>query len=497
MRQIYLHIFALCTAVLFLVQAGTKSAQAALSTLNISPGPRQLALDAPFYKCVREFYVAKSGKDSNPGTLAKPWLTIQHADTSDRRPGDCINVAAGTYKGNVLIQHGGSAPTPTGYVVYRCKSLDRCHILASGPGHLWGISRGGSFSVVDGFELDGNNDLMKDGIADACVGTDGATYGTGNSAHHIWVLNNIIHHCNESGVNFNNKEWYYVMHNRLYHNSYTSGYQGSGITFVVVQCIEKGNSKCASGSTYNGGTGTYTPSGMDLTYAPPFHNVVSSNIVHNNAISRTNPVPCGSHTDGNGIIMDTFLDQATASITYPYQTLIAGNVVYNNGGRGIHVYRTSNVTVANNTAYGNGTDGCINAYYLSDLSQAGGSNNTWINNIARSVSTPVSHACGPYCGGRNAPLVAGNSGFNADSNNSFLHNVLYGGHGVQMFDTDALLFSCLANKCNKSPALASPDSGNFALLRTSPAIGYGLLRVFLPTALDDAGACPSTLANCP
>jgi hypothetical protein len=39
---------------------------------------------------------------------------------------------------------------------------------------------------------------------------------------------------------------------------------------------------------------------------------------------------------------------------------------------GIHVFATSNVTVANNTAGGNRTNTCVNAYYSGDLSQLGG-----------------------------------------------------------------------------------------------------------------------------
>jgi serralysin len=502
MKMNYLCVFLLCLAAFVLIQGRAESAQAA--TLA-APGPS--AVNAPFYSCLRNFYVAPTGNDSNAGAQTSPWRTIQHADGTSRKPGDCINVAAGTYNTGVLVQHGGNAPTPTGYVVYRCQTLDRCHVLAKGAGHLWGITKSGSFTVIDGFELDGNNALKPDGIADACVGSDGATYGTGNSGHHIWVMNNIIHHCNLAGVDLNNKEWYYVIHNTVYHNAYTSGYQGSGIGLVVVQCIESGNPNCASGNTYAGGTGAYTPSGMDLTYAPPFHIVVSGNVVYSNKIASNNPVPCGGHTDGNGIIMDTFLDETTNTIPYPFQSLVMGNVTYANGGRGIHVFRTSNVTVANNTAYANGTDTCINGYYLGDLSQAGGSNNVWINNIAQSVLTAAKATCGgatpagvngvtSFCGSRNAPLVGGKDGFSADSNNTYSKNVLYGGRGVQMFDNDAGSFSCTGNKCNTNPRLVSPLSGNFALQSTSPVIGYALLKPYLPPAPLDAGACRKTLTAC-
>src|SRR3984885_14471388 len=198
-------------------------------------GPSAALYESPFYSCVRNFYVSTTGSDSNAGTSSSPWQTIQHADSASRQAGDCINVAAGTYKASVLIQHGGNAPTPTGYVAYRCETLDGCHVLAQSGGHLWGFEQPANFVVVDGFELDGNSALGNPGIADACIATDGATYGTGNASHHIWALNNLIHNCNESGVQFNNKEWFYVINNTIYNNSGSSGFQGSGLSLVVVQ----------------------------------------------------------------------------------------------------------------------------------------------------------------------------------------------------------------------------------------------------------------------
>jgi parallel beta-helix repeat protein len=490
------------------------------------PGPSAALYAAPFYTCENNFYVATDGNDSNPGTQAEPWATIQNADTPARAGGDCINVAAGTYEANVLIQHGGSAPTATGYVVYRCAALDACHILAPGGGHLWGFEKAGNFVVVDGFELDGNNALLADGIADACIASDDETYGegtdslnAGNSSHHIWILNNILHHCNLAGVSFNDKEYIYAIHNTVYHNSFTSGYQGSGVGFVSVQCIEQGEANCyTSGPAGDFG---YVPSGNDLIYAPasggyyPFHNVVAWNSVFNNRTASNNPVPCGAHTDGNGIIMDTFTDRQTTTLIYPYQTLVANNVSFYNGGRGIHVFRTSNVTVANNTVYNNGTDYCNNSYRFGDLSQAGGSNNVWINNISESVLTPAytGPGCGSpsYCGAENAPLVAGDAAGFVDTNNTYIGNVFYGGVGVQLFNNDTTYLSCSNNQCSADPLFISvsagtigttgttwiPGNGNFGLQGSSPATGYGQTQPFLPATDADSGACNHTLSSCP
>jgi serralysin len=242
---------------------------------------------------------------------------------------------------------------------------------------------------------------------------------------------------------------------------------------------------------------------MDLSFAPSFHNVVSWNDVHENRISPSNPVACGSHTDGNGIIMDTFLDGATNKITYPYRSLVLGNLSYFNGGRGIHILHASNITVANNTVYGNGRDNCLNVYALGDLSQQGGSDNVWINNISESLLSAVNFGCGRHCGGRNAPVVMGDvAGGSPDINVIWSNNVTYGGIGVTLFNyvsggAAASHFSCTDNSCKADPLLVDPASRNFALRPHSPAIGYGNAQDDLQPALVDAGACTSGMASCP
>lgn len=468
-----------------------------LATAGV-PGPDAALYGAPFYACLRNYFVAPTGDDMSDGSQTRPWKSIQKADGASRLPGDCINVAAGTYAAKIVIRNGGDAPTPTGYVVYRCQVLDRCHVLAPAPGHLWLIESPANFIVVDGFEIDGNATAAEpDGMADQCIGSSWANshfngFPNNDASHHVWVLNSIAHHCNLTGISFSDKEWIYVIHNKVYHNSWTSGYEGSGIALVVFRCIEAANPACSDTTGGASGAGIYNPSGMDLTYMSPFHAVISMNDVFDNSEARS-PIKCGSHTDGNGIIIDTFLAEPDNKITYPYRTLVHGNLAYSNGGRGIHVFASSNVSVSHNTVYGNGLDTCNSSYYLGDLSQAGGANNVWINNIAQSVLTAANPACAT-CGARNAPLVAGNGRGVVDANNTYFNNILYGGVGQKIFDTDVQYFSIANNKV-ASPLLVSPSAGNFALQPMSPAIGYAQPVSWF--ASTDAGACPRTVDACP
>jgi hypothetical protein len=96
------------------------------------PGPSQALFNNPYYTCVRNFYVATTGSNSNNGSSGSPWLTIRRADSSSRAAGDCINVLPGTYTAGANIAHGGNAATSTGYVVYRCTVMDACTITENG-----------------------------------------------------------------------------------------------------------------------------------------------------------------------------------------------------------------------------------------------------------------------------------------------------------------------------------------------------------------------------
>ena len=160
------------------------------------------------------------------------------------------------------------------------------------------------------------------------------------------------------------------------------------------------------------------------------------------------------------------------------------------------MFRASNVTVANNTAIGNGTDTCISAYYLGDLSQAGGAHDVWINNIAQSVQTVANPFCA-YCGNRNTPLVAGGAAGIADLDETYADNVTYGGYGVQLFTNDLAYFSCSSNKCNTNPMITNPATGNFSLMQGSPASDYGVLVNYVAAQTPYVGACGSALESCP
>ena len=64
-----------------------------------------------------EYYVAPGGSDSNPGTEAQPWQTIQKA-ADTLVAGDTVYIKAGTYQERVIVRNSGNAGNYITYAAY-------------------------------------------------------------------------------------------------------------------------------------------------------------------------------------------------------------------------------------------------------------------------------------------------------------------------------------------------------------------------------------------
>src|SRR5882672_6261799 len=191
-----------------------------------TPGPSAALLANPtyssgiglLYTCIRNFYVTTTGNDGNSGSQVNPWLTIQHADATALQPGDCVNVAAGTYTWTTTFTPTkyGNVASATGYVVYRCQTLDACLIVWNGAsaGVMWGPNA--PYYIIDGFDIDGGEAAVFGGIACCCVVS--GINATGTPGHHIWALNNRVHGCNLTGIAFSDSEYYFAIHNEVFNN---------------------------------------------------------------------------------------------------------------------------------------------------------------------------------------------------------------------------------------------------------------------------------------
>ena len=115
------------------------------------------------------------------------------------------------------------------------------------------------------------------------------------------------------------------------------------------------------------------------------HNLFQANLSYDNqnSVDEKNSNSGGHTTDGNGIIIDDGDHTQAETNVPPYEglTLVIDNVVFNNGGRGIHVFHTANVVVANNVAYQDVKDPKLQGP-ASEFSTSLSRRVTFLNNIA-------------------------------------------------------------------------------------------------------------------
>jgi hypothetical protein len=82
----------------------------------------------------REIHVAKSGSDSNEGSVAKPLLTITAA-AAKAQPGDTVTVHAGVYRERVDPPRGGTADDCR--IIYQAATGERVTLSGSEPAKGW------------------------------------------------------------------------------------------------------------------------------------------------------------------------------------------------------------------------------------------------------------------------------------------------------------------------------------------------------------------------
>jgi len=483
--------------------SGSGSGSGSTSGAAQVPGPSADLFNSPYYQCVNNFYVATTGSDSNDGKTA-PWLTLQHADSADVGAGSCINVAPGTYNG-VLIHNGGNAATATGYIVYRCQQLDVCIVIGNG-----GVNGSSAFDTVrttkgtppnyvqiDGFEMVGSGTFYP-------VGVQVFNGGSGIAGHHIWVLNSIVHGFGQSGMQLNDAEYFYAIHNTVFNNSRTQcDAQGSGISLVTPAALPGYSPTADDQNNPNPLIGSFTRSDGQF-----FHNVVEYNVAYNNALTACGTAASPYDTDGNGIIMDTFG-------SYPNPTLVAMNVAYNNGGGGVHILNSAHVTVANNTCFNNNLDPYNSGTARPCIDETHGSDGTFINNIAIGIPATVS-TCQvnvvPYTQWNNSIIGSASSTPLDTFANNLTDTIGVSCHPeVALFNNGAGLdsYPVPPNIEHTNPGWVDvgtssvgtettpPVGTNFALAPGSAAIGAGLTEPYLPASSVDIGACASSLTTCP
>jgi hypothetical protein len=274
----------------------------ALAALLYAQPYAQAALPA----CTTYVSPGGGGDGSSPSS---PTTFARAASLSS--PGAVICMESGTYTfSKFKFTKNG---TPSAWIVYRGYGDGPVNIVAStNTSCLWCFQSSSywraAYTDIIGLNFDGQN-MAQTGIA--CQKT-----------HHLRFVVNSIKNMGGAGISTNYCDYMYASGNRITHSGYVQGWS-SAIDFLTTQWADS-----ASG----------------------FHNIAINNIISGEYDASSH------HTDGNGIIMDLSDGTTNYSSANTPSTLIANNVIYENGGRCICINTVSNIWVVNNTCYKNTLD---------------------------------------------------------------------------------------------------------------------------------------------
>lgn len=328
--------------------AASEAASGADSKRDRRPPALASAMPEPWrFGFVRRLYVSGFGSDFHAGTrIDAPLKTIRAALAKARKYGSGteILVRDGIYReaGDLLVDFDG---TPTRWNALRgypgerptiagIESWNLMHVRGS-YFLLEGLELNGSkigFSTADGTPIRSRDDLIAWGRRqDQCLWS-GENCGSGiyveapddSVVHHVIVRDNVVHDFPGAGIATNAGDFLLIEHNRVHHNSFTSFYGHSGISIWHSRSSTSGPTEEVRVMVRG-----------NLSFAN--HQYVSSL-----AIGQDRP------TDGNGIIFDQ-----NSAFAYPHRMQASNNIVFDNGGSGIHAYDSENIDIFNNTSYRN------------------------------------------------------------------------------------------------------------------------------------------------
>ncbi|MCL5105427.1 MAG: right-handed parallel beta-helix repeat-containing protein, partial [Armatimonadetes bacterium] len=162
----------------------------------------------------KTYYVnGATGSDTNPGTLASPWKTINNGDVNNiLNPGDTVIVSAGTYaqanaNGVVIANRRGYSFAPITYKADGAVLIDQSGFV----GDAYGFKVSAAGTVIDGFEVKGARvgvriaDGAHDSTVNGCKLHDGQSAGQDSAgvfvalADNVTVTRNVIYKFNDAG----------------------------------------------------------------------------------------------------------------------------------------------------------------------------------------------------------------------------------------------------------------------------------------------------------
>lgn len=346
------------------------------------------------------YYVATTGNDSNPGTLAAPWKTIQKA-ASSLTAGSTAYVRGGVYKEQVNFTVSGSAGNPITVQNYPGEQpiIDGIDMnpeaIAASTGNesvalVSFVNR--NYIIFKGFEI---RNLIEDARWIVPIGISLSGSGTG-----IELRNNIIHTIETR---------YNGLDGGDAHGISVYGTASTAISGLVIDSNELYNLKLGSSEALviNGNVNGFA---------------VTKNLVHDannigiDAIGYEGVGPSGSDRARNGIIADNRVWKIDSSTNPAYGATCSGGVCSggDTGADGIYVDGGTDIIIERNLV----ADANIGIELASEHSGKSTDYITVRNNIVWNV-----HYAGIAIGGYSSS--SSGSGGGSATNNKIVNNTVY------------------------------------------------------------------------
>jgi hypothetical protein len=288
------------------------------------------------------------GDDGNDGqTSTRAWRSLQVA--VDRLgAGMTLYLLDGEYQDAIK-------PGTSHFVLTNSGTADAWIRVRSAPGHEPVIVA----AAGNGFEIRGSY------VEVSGLTVRGEGFGTGNdygwglltrSNHHVRLAGNTVSGMAVGGITSVEASNLEIVGNTVFENSFWGPEQGSGIS--LWRSRDHGTGPDADG----------------------YHDRIVGNVIYRNenkVFSMWNDQQ--NMTDGNGVIID-----GTNDFGYSGRILVANNLIFDNGGRGVLVLLSSKVDVIHNTTYHNGRTELLEGG-PTELAAGRSSSVRFLNNLAWSL----------------------------------------------------------------------------------------------------------------
>lgn len=418
------------------------------------------------------------GKDTNSGlTKESPFKTIQKA--SDKAyAGVTVNIMDGTYTNSdnapgfmqaqiFLVSHSGKPdawitfqPLEGHHPILKIQQAFGIRVMSTPAFHSEVLA----YIRIQGLKIVGNAPQLS--FCDALhqtkscynpsgeinwtyngqgisIGSEDNYADKGKVTHHIEVLDCEVSDCASAGIGAYRADYVTIDRCKVYNNA----------------------SKTSMGSS---GIHIYNPRNSAIVDTRPYHYLIQRNEVFNN---RTE-VPfytgsaCKGYTDGNGIIIDDANNSQTNKEVFTGNFLLENNVIYENGGSGISIFQSNQVTVRNNTMY-------KNAQLTPDSNKRGeiivmqSHDISIVNNILYARTKQIGYYKGSNC--KNL-RVHTNLVFNTNKNSRIKNKIKKDPLFVQTSDSDKIPVQCtIRGKAIVLEVIPNSKPKDLRLQNNSPA----------------------------